>query len=109
MRLRIDRLRALREQRGWSQRELGRISGLGDTQISRYEHGSTDPSSENLAILADHLNVSTDYLLGRTDNPRGTLGDGEISEDEQLMLKIYRSEGWVGIIKLVGERLTKPG
>lgn len=35
----------------------------------RYEHGMVDAPSSKVIALADFFNVSTDYLLGRTDNP----------------------------------------
>jgi transcriptional regulator with XRE-family HTH domain len=107
MNVRVDRIRAVREQLGWSQRELGRITGLGDTQISRYEGGRTEPSAENLGIIAEKLDVSVDYLLGRTDDPRGMYGDGVITEEEQEMLQAYRSKGWLGVLRLVTDHLSK--
>lgn len=69
--LRFDRLRALREGRGWSQRELARQSGVGDAQISRYESGLSDPTATSLKALAEALDVSIDYLVGLTDDLHG--------------------------------------
>lgn len=42
--------------------------GLGTGNIHRWKNGTT-PNGETLQILAKHFNVSTDYLLGLTDNP----------------------------------------
>ncbi len=105
--LQIDRLRTFREQKGWSQRELARRSGLGLSQIHNYEAGKSDPSSSNLKSMADSLDVSTDFLLGRTDDPRGHMGDGVLTSDENLVLNTFRHDGWTGIARLGVERIAK--
>jgi len=107
MTLRADRIRTLREQRGWSQRELAHLCGLGDTQIFKYENGHSDPSSTNLGLIADQLGVSVDFLLDRTDDPRGHFDDGNLNADEHDVLAIYRRDGWPGVAHLSIERLAK--
>lgn len=107
MGLQIDRLQALREQRGLSQRELARLCGLSATQIHKYESGQNDPTSNNLVIIAERLHVSSDFLLGMTNDPHGHAGDGTLTDDERVMLQIYRRDGWPGVIRLGAERLTK--
>jgi transcriptional regulator with XRE-family HTH domain len=106
MAFRADRLRALREQRNWSQRELGRYCDIGAAQISKYESGETDPSMEILVIIANKLNVSADYLVGLSDIPYGMVGDGEISEIERAMINIYRREGWPGVFRMGADRVV---
>lgn len=59
------RLRTLRERRGMSRRTLSELCGLSKNMIAVYERGEADPSTETLCALADILEVSTDYLLGR--------------------------------------------
>ena len=44
--------------------------GLSKNAISSMISGGCMPKSENLAKIADYLEVSVDYLLGRTDNPK---------------------------------------
>jgi transcriptional regulator with XRE-family HTH domain len=107
MALRTDRLRALREQHEWSQRELARLCGLGVTMINKYENGESDPSATNLQLIADQLDVSADYLLGRTDDPRGHVGDGQMNDEERAVLEAFRREGWPGILRLGADRLSK--
>jgi len=68
------RLRKARELRGLSQGELARKAGLQPSAVSHFESSSRKPSFENLRRLADALTVSTDYLLGRVDEP-GAVGD----------------------------------
>ena len=105
--LRIDRLKSIRKQRGFSQRELARLCNLGETQINKYESGLSEPNVESLKLMAEKLGVSTDYLLGVTDEPRGHVGDGEMSVEEGEILTTFRREGWSGVARLSVERLSK--
>lgn len=68
------RLRHLREEvRKLTQAQLGQMTGLPSTSISHFEKedGSRKPSFDNLRALAKALEVTTDYLLGRTDDLHG--------------------------------------
>ena len=60
-----DRLRNAREYRGLTQGELAERAGLQPSAISHFETGARKPSFDNLRLLADTLDVATDYLLGR--------------------------------------------
>lgn len=42
---------------------------LSKNALSSMSSGGSTPKSENLAKIADYLDCSVDYLLGRTDNP----------------------------------------
>lgn len=68
------RLRAARELRGFNQGELARGSGLQASAISHFETSARKPSFDNLKRLADALDVTTDYLLGRVDDPTALSG-----------------------------------
>lgn len=63
-----ERVRLAREMRGLSQAELAKRAGLQDSAISHFETGTRKPSFDNLRRLADALDVTTDYLLGRTSD-----------------------------------------
>ena len=60
-----DHLRCAREYRGLTQGELAERAGLQPSAISHFETGTRKPSFDNLRLLADTLDVTTDYLLGR--------------------------------------------
>lgn len=64
------RLKLLRKQKHMSQ--LSRAMKLNTTQmsISRYETGKREPDLKTLILIADFFDVSIDYLLERTDNPK---------------------------------------
>jgi len=63
-----NRLRSAREYRGFSQGELAKRADLQPSAISHFETGARKPSFDNLRLLADTLDVTTDYLLGRVDD-----------------------------------------
>ena len=61
------RLKQMRKQSGQSQREIAEILGITTRQYQRFECGEQRPGYENLIKIADHFNVSLDWLTGRTD------------------------------------------
>jgi transcriptional regulator with XRE-family HTH domain len=65
-----ERLKTAREElRKWSQNELAVRAGLPPSSIAHFESGSRKPSFDTLRRLANALEVTTDYLLGRVDSP----------------------------------------
>ena len=71
------RLRTAREHRELSQGELADRAGLQASAVSHFETAGRKPSFDNLKKLADALNISTDYLLGRTVEMEGSAKTGE--------------------------------
>ncbi|AUS03930.1 helix-turn-helix domain protein [Paenibacillus phage Norbert] len=63
------RLREMRLKNGYSQEEFAKKVGLKRTNIANYESGRNTPPSQILGKIAEGFNTSTDYLLGKTDNP----------------------------------------
>lgn len=63
------RLLKLRQQMNISQQGLALTLGVGKSAVSMMENGQRAASADVLISLADHFNVSIDYLVGRTDNP----------------------------------------
>lgn len=100
------RLRDIREKRALSQGALAQRAGLKAAAVSHFETGTRKPSFDNLRRLADALEVTTDYLLGRVDDAQALAGadklhrhyhelsseDREIAEDfiELLAKKAHR-------------------
>ena len=64
------RLGELRKKRKISQLKLAMDLGLNQNSISRYEKGQREADYKTLIAFADYFNVSIDYLLERTDNPK---------------------------------------
>lgn len=66
----LRRLRDLREDSDLSQTAVANLLHIQQTVYSRYERGFQTIPLEHLLTLADYYNVSVDYILERTDNPR---------------------------------------
>ena len=64
-----EHIRSLREYRDLSQKEIAAILGMSQTGYSKYETGENDIPTQILIKLAEYYNTTTDYLLGRTDEP----------------------------------------
>lgn len=63
------RIKNLREKKNIKQKDLAQFSGLTIVQLSRYETDDRKPDPEALKNIADALDTSVDYLLGRTNDP----------------------------------------
>lgn len=63
-------LRQLRKERKLTQVALQMQTGIEQALLSKYETGERIPPTETLLLLANFYNVSIDYILCRTDNPR---------------------------------------
>lgn len=57
-----ERIKSLREERGWTQEELAKKISIGQQYISKYESGKAFPSFKTLEKLADAFGVSVDFL-----------------------------------------------
>ena len=64
------RLKQMRKEKGISQLKLAIELNTNQNTISRYETGEREPGINELIRIADYFNVSIDYLLERTDNPK---------------------------------------
>ena len=64
------RLKALRKKKGISQLRLATELNTTQNTISRYETGEREPGIAELIKIADYFNVSVDYLIERTENPK---------------------------------------
>jgi Predicted transcriptional regulators len=61
-----DRLKTLRDNKGWSQKYVAQKIGLKQSSTySNWEYGIRDPDTETLSKLADIYEVTVDFLLGR--------------------------------------------
>ena len=62
------RLKALRIAKGITQAEMGELLGCSDRNYQRIEYGETNVPATTLMVLADYFGVTTDYLLGRSED-----------------------------------------
>ena len=66
-----QRVREVRKLHGETQKMLGEVIDTKANNVSEIESGKKTTTSEKIAKLCRHYNVSADYLLGLTDDPRG--------------------------------------
>lgn len=64
------RLKELRQKRKISQLKLAIDLNMNQNSISRYENGAREADYATLIRFADYFDVSVDYLLERTENPK---------------------------------------
>ncbi|AUM67396.1 XRE family transcriptional regulator [Brevibacillus laterosporus] len=99
-----QRIKLLRETRKWSQLLLSEKLGINNSVLSRIEAGKRDVEDYLLNKAADIFDVTSDYLLGRTNDPSPNNakyndndsniglafsdgGETELTEEEELYLK----------------------
>ena len=58
-----EKIKKLRQEKGWSQTQLANKLGVHSQHISRYERGNSNPSADTLSKFAEVFGVSVDYLL----------------------------------------------
>jgi len=64
-----EKIKQLRKAKGVTQKAVAEQIGILEQSYQKYEYGKHEPNHEITVKLADYFDVSTDYLLGRTDNP----------------------------------------
>ena len=62
-----NRIKSLREAKGLKQEELAQKVSVSPSAIGMYETNKREPNNEIILKLAEFFNVSTDYLLGKSD------------------------------------------
>lgn len=77
-----DRLRELRAGRKMSQSDLAKAIHVSQQAITKWENGKSEPSSSAITAIANYFNVSSDYLLGRTNEK---LPDKDLSNNQKLI------------------------
>ena len=65
-----ERLVQLQQERGLDKKDIYNACNISRISYYRYESGERPPTHEALLALADYFDVSLDYLVGRTDNPK---------------------------------------
>ena len=72
-----QRLREARSKTGETLEQVGLLIGVKKSQMSEIEKGTASTTLEKVAILCAHFNISSDYLLGLTDEPAPRWGEKE--------------------------------
>ncbi len=61
------RLKELRKQKGYTQKELATLIGYDQSMVARWEKGESEPTASAIKNIAVLFDVSSDYLLGIED------------------------------------------
>ena len=78
------RLKKLRKEHNITQLKLAMDLNMNQNTISRYENGEREAGYKELIMIADYFDVSIDYLLGRSDNPKF------LKQDCKLIVNIFK-------------------
>jgi len=62
-----ERLAELRNKKGITQNELAKLTNISRSRIGLYETNKRDPDLDTIKYFAEFFNVSTDYLLGKSE------------------------------------------
>ena len=65
-----ERLQQLKQEQNLRQKDIAEEVGIPLRTYQRYEYGVRQPTADVLVALADYFNVSIDYIVGRTNNPK---------------------------------------
>ena len=85
-----NRLVQLRKKRGLTQQQIADEIGVNRGSYSNWEKGKREPSFENLIKLADILDTTTDFLLGKTNIDFGN--DSKVYEEYKELLSQNKKE-----------------
>jgi len=66
----IDKIIDLMNKKGINKRTLAKDLGISTGHFADWESGKSKPTADRIVTIAKYFNVSADYLLGLTDNPR---------------------------------------
>lgn len=84
----MNRIRDLRTDADLKQKDLAEKIGISQKSLSRYETEQTIVDAETLKKIAIYFNVSMDYIMGKTNNPKNeNLIDGLTSEEIKKLIE----------------------
>ncbi len=92
-----ERIKHVRLKKDMKQEELGKLLNVGKSTISQYETNKSTPDAATISKIADIFNTTTDYLLGRTDNPNSTTAAKESKAEYPIA---FSSQGDINIKEL---------
>lgn len=113
----MERLKFLRQSKKLLQKDIAEAINVGRTTYLKYENGTTEPSMAILVKLADYFDVSTDYILGRTNicqNPvtltrsqkEQEIQQKKITKQEETLLETFRSTTEFGRQRIIQSALN---
>ena len=95
-----NRVKELRESMHLSQEKLGEFTNISQQVISKIERSDSRLTKDNMIILADFFEVSTDYLLGRSNCKRS------IEQEMEMLNKFRKYDDIVQMYVMLGEKVS---
>lgn len=95
------KIRELREENGFTQKELAEKVNTTNKNIWAYENGLAQPSIETLIKLAGVFKVSVDFLIGNADDFGAVAVQNNLTREEERLLKSFRKLNDVAREKLI--------
>ena len=88
----LEKLKALREGAGISQKQLAEAIGVSQQSINKYENHNIEPDIGTLIRIADYFDTSVDYLIGNTAIRRKieNVTPYELNAEEKHLIDRYR-------------------
>lgn len=93
-----NRVKELREAMHLSQEKLGEFTNISQQVISKIECSDSRLTKDNMIILADFFEVSTDYLLGRSNCKRS------IEQEMEMLNKFRKYDDLIQMYVMLGEK-----
>lgn len=84
-----DRIKEERIIRNITQQELGKLLGVSPSTIGMYEQNRRQPDGDTIVKLSEFFDVSTDYLLGRTDVKNQSEKISNAVEDDPELIEFW--------------------
>ena len=82
------------QEKGVTAYKVAKETGISQGQMNEYKNGKITPTTENLIKIADYLECSIDYLLGRKEIENKK--QPELTEREQTLLEVFRQLNDIG-------------
>lgn len=90
---RSDRLLKILEATDMNQDEFAAFLGMDQAQFNRYINEAAEPTAALVVRMATRLDITTDYLLGLSDEPNIELKTVELSGDEKEFSELVEKKG----------------
>lgn len=88
--MRVDRLKKARQAKYFTQEQLAELANVELHQVWRHENGKTTPDGNIVARYAQALDISSDYLLGISDDPKPNVQISDLTRAERAVIAAWR-------------------
>lgn len=101
--MRIDRLQQIMKKRGHNSASLAEAIGRAERTIRRILAEDGNTSDDTVLLIAQALEVSSDYLLGLSDDPTPHMRVDNLNDEERAVLAAIRRGERMEAIKIIAE------